>query len=173
MSKSDDSHELPYGCTSIGLAGKGSFGTVIYIILYTFTGWIYAAIKFFKDKDANVRKREVAFLSLLTDEIRTVRMLDSGDMLNDPFIIFHATCGTLKDLMMKYRHPFPYWFVLYVAREVMLGLQAIHKHEIVHCDIKPSNIHFGRDIDVIIELLNVFSRSFFLVLLLSFFSRNL
>ncbi|CAD2212670.1 protein kinase [Angomonas deanei] len=54
--------------------------------------------------------------------------------------------GGSVDLVHKFlKKPLPEKLIAYVCREVLLGLQYLHKHRLIHRDIKGSNVLLTRD----------------------------
>jgi serine/threonine protein kinase len=155
--------KLPDVFQVVKKAGEGSFGTVWYVLMMLVTGVKYAVVKVLdrnttgnSDIDEERRDREIGFLRALSDVAGVVGMIGCCESVSTPAIVLEATNCTLKDVMDAWREPFPVWFVIYVAREVMKTLGIMHSRRIIHCDIKPSNIHFGRDVHEIVQLLQVF-----------------
>ncbi len=66
-------------------------------------------------------------------------------MKNPPYILLeYMEGGTLRDLL-RARKRLPVQQVIELFKQLAQGLYDIHKHNIVHLDIKPENIMFTRD----------------------------
>jgi serine/threonine protein kinase len=140
----------------IAEAGAGIYGKVYYVVYLSPEGPVIAAVKVFVTHNAeSTMQREAQFSERLKGHVEIMRMILFGKVDKFPFIAFQATNCTLKDLIQEWNKRFPLPFVMYVLDRIMAGLAVIHSHEIIHCDIKPSNIHFCRDLRKIVLMLKV------------------
>lgn len=98
---------------------------------------------------------------------RVVTILDSGDVRTDtsnpltivPYLIFEQATGDVRAFLEATRDLDVAW-ALRTLHHVANGLQQLHRVDIAHQDVKPSNVLvFGRDLSKIADLGNASSRS--------------
>jgi serine/threonine protein kinase len=137
-------------------AGRGTFGTVYYALWRFRSLRPIVAVKVFNatDNASDAFRRELRFLKLLSSEIGVLRLLHAGTSPMRFLVLTPSNC-TLKNLMDEWKEPFPVWFVLYLGQQLLVTLKMLHTRGIVHCDVKPSNIHFLMNVKTLVEYIEV------------------
>lgn len=144
----------------LGRLGSGGFSTV-------WLGFdddldIHVAIKVLADNwvgrgDISQRFLEEARLLRRVADTRVVRVHDIGWQSERPyFVMDYVSGGTLAELDL----PLPAAKALALASEIARAVQVIHDHEVIHRDVKPSNVLLtgGPDARVVIADLGMAKR---------------
>lgn len=127
----------------VELIGTGGFASV----------WRYrddtlrssVAVKALADNWAqrmDVRERFLTEARILrrADSDHVVRVYDIGEIDHTPyFVMTYASLGTI-DTLLKQDEPLPPARVAELISQVGLGLDVLHRHGVVHRDIKPQNL---------------------------------
>jgi serine/threonine protein kinase len=87
--------------------------------------------------------REQSVLFGLTHP-NVVRVLDSGEETGRPWFVMERLGETLQQRVVG-RGPFAPDAVKALAEEIGAGLEALHAQQVVHRDVKPSNLLYGAD----------------------------
>lgn len=124
---------------------------------------IHVAIKVLADNwvghgDTSQRFLEEARLLRRVADKRVVRVHDIGWESGRPyFVMDYVSGGTLADLSGL---PLPAGEALALTSEIARAIQVLHDHEVIHRDVKPSNILLtgGPDIRVVIADLGMAKR---------------
>ena len=82
-------------------------------------------------------EREAKALARLSHP-NIVRVIDYGEYRNSPYLVLEYLCGgTLKDRLGK---PMPWQKAAQILTPVARALEYAHEHQVIHRDVKPSNI---------------------------------
>ena len=84
-------------------------------------------------------EREARLMSELNDP-HFVRVFDYGKHGDQPFMVMEFVEGDTLKIMILEKGRLPVGQALSIARQVACGLATIHRHEVIHRDIKPQNI---------------------------------
>jgi serine/threonine-protein kinase len=74
-----------------------------------------------------------------------VRAYDAGVERNTPFIVMEFLTGENLELMARERGALPHEQIVDFIAQAARGLAHAHDRGVVHCDIKPSNMHVDGD----------------------------
>jgi serine/threonine protein kinase len=74
------------------------------------------------------------------DHPHIVRAIDAGDDQGIHFLVMEFVDGLDLRQIVRRRGPLPIREACEVARQAALGLQHVHEHDLVHRDVKPSNL---------------------------------
>lgn len=108
-------------------------------------GKIYAIKRVSCDDDIDLTvlkgfKGEIDLLQRLKSEDRVVKLIDFEMRANSIYVIME--CGEIDlahVLNARLSHPLDISFVRYYAVEMLHCVSAVHRHDIVHSDLKPAN----------------------------------
>lgn len=123
--------------------GKGTFGVVV--CAHDHKRNKLVAVKIIKNKPSYLRQaeEEVKLLAMMRnndpyDQANIVRMLSSFMFRRHYVIVFELLKQDVYNLcqILKFK-PFPIRFIAHFARQVLVALQFVRQHRIIHCDIKP------------------------------------
>jgi len=144
---------IAYRYQIIKILGKGAFGNVVLAFDHKLIE--LKAIKIIRDEARFNRQvvKEIEILNLMTNENgNTSNIID----LLSTFIFRGHTCLVFpylgSDIYSKYMRDKRFKFfedeTKYIIREVLISLDFLKKHNIIHCDLKPENIliYKGKDI---------------------------
>ncbi|KAJ7526999.1 hypothetical protein O6H91_16G031300 [Diphasiastrum complanatum] len=151
MDNDDENHGLE-SWTKIFDVGCGSFGQVFVAINHE-PNYLFAI----KSVQIDHTKMGQSRLKALENEQKILQSLDCPHVIqclggnttkkkNGTFkIVFleYMVYGSLADFMKKAKGPFNEDFVRLYTKDMLLGLQYIHKMGIIHCDIKGNNVLLG------------------------------
>lgn len=130
-------------------------------------GWVYlarhrhtrrlVAVKiqadiFLSNDSERIRFLKEAFILELLHHPHILTILEVGIQDDIPFMVTaYAPHGTLRDWLARrsYR-PFPEQLAVSILLEVGEALQYIHRHHILHHDLKPANILFNQNCQVLL-----------------------
>ena len=129
--------------------GRGGMG-VVYQVLHKETGEQYALKVLLSHKTAKGDsverfKREVKLPTHIKSE-HVVQVTDSGELSGDttdsggPFYVMELLRGCDLRKLLDIQHPFTPPEILWILRQLALGLDQAHGVGIVHRDLKPDNI---------------------------------
>ena len=130
------------------LLGSGSYGKVIKVEDQVETEWVAIKISEFKGTDARSLKAEVELAQRVPRQANIARYdacyrLETDTGVSDFAIMKYYADGNLADLLKRRQLSADDIFDL--TRGILLGLQHLHQHRIVHRDFKPANILISRD----------------------------
>lgn len=109
------------------------------------TGKIYAIKRVSCDEDIDDTvlkgfKGEIDLLQRLNEEERVVKLIDYEMRASSIYVVME--CGEIDlahVLNARLALPLDISFVRYYANEMFRCVEAVHKHDIVHSDLKPAN----------------------------------
>lgn len=135
---------------------RGTYGWV-YLARHRHTGELVAikilADIFLSNDRERIRFLKEAFILELLSHPHILAILEMGFFQEDvPYIVTeYATHGTLRDWLDRrsYR-PFPEQLAVSILLEIGEALHYIHRHRILHHDLKPANILFNRNYEVLL-----------------------
>src|SRR6516165_6057912 len=114
--------------------GRGTWG-VVYKAIDTFTGTVVAIKEL--SEEAGLPRQEVA----LAQKITHVNVCRIGDYVETPdgkrFITMEFVDGGNLRTLLEKSGPVPLGKALSIARQILDGLEELHRNEIVHRDLKP------------------------------------
>ncbi|GAB3948239.1 hypothetical protein GCM10028805_22130 [Spirosoma harenae] len=130
------------------LLGSGSYGRVVKVEDQLETEWVAIKISEFKGADAKSLKAEVELAQRVPRQANIARYdacyrLETDTSVSDFAIMKYYADGNLADLLQKEKLSPTQIYDL--TRGILLGLQHLHRHHIVHRDFKPANILISRD----------------------------
>lgn len=125
------------------ILGRGGMG-VVYKALHTQLDKVVAFKVLHPDRMASSEaltrfEREMIALGKL-DHPHLVRAMDAGKVEDCQYLVMEYLEGSPLSQLVHQGGPLPIADACDIARQVALGLQAIHEQGMVHRDIKPSNI---------------------------------
>ena len=130
------------------LLGSGSYGRVIKVEDQLETEWVAIKISEFKGNDTKSLRAEVELAQRVPRQANIARYdachrLETDASVSDFAIMKYYPDGNLADLL---RHVTLTPTQIYeITQGILLGLQHLHRHRIVHRDFKPANILISRD----------------------------
>jgi serine/threonine protein kinase len=133
---------LPIRWQKGGLLGVGAYGKV-YLGLNLDTGELIAvkqiSLEQQQEKEARAIEHEVRLLRNLHHEniVQYFGTSVEGDALN--IFLEYVPGGSISSLLLKFQH-FSEQVIQVYTRQLLLGLEYLHRHQIVHRDIKGANI---------------------------------
>lgn len=139
------------------LLGRGTFGSV-YLAWHTLLKNRPVAIKLLHDLSLNDRQEQTRFLQeaqmldLLKPHPFILPLYDAGISEGKPYLIMeYAPGGTLKDLLSRQiSHVLSLDDALRIVTQIGQALQYAHEHAIIHRDVKPANMLFTANGDVLL-----------------------
>ncbi|ESQ30662.1 hypothetical protein EUTSA_v10012219mg, partial [Eutrema salsugineum] len=123
--------------------GQGSYGSVS---LKIHPGYRFYAKKTSLIEHKENLKKELRIMLHFRNHPRIVQALSDrvhlGMFLKDCYIYMeYASEGTLHEIISAFRgKPLPENVIGRTTRMILQGLEALHSHGYVHCDLKPANI---------------------------------
>ncbi len=130
------------------LLGSGTYGRVFKVEDQLETEWVAIKISEFKGNDTRSLKAEVELAQRVPRQANIVRYdacyrLETDTSVSDFAIMKYYPDGNLADLL---RNTTLTESQIYdITQGILLGLQHLHHHRIVHRDFKPANILISRD----------------------------
>ena len=132
----------------IKLLGQGGFAQV-HLKRDKFTKKEYA-VKIINTSNLDLKTKhlmakEIIILKKLEEHPNIIKFYDSILTENGvELILEYCNGGTLKKYLLKYNKAFPPDIVRHIAKQILQGLDHLHKNDIIHRDIKLDNIllHF-------------------------------
>ncbi|GAB3769806.1 hypothetical protein GCM10028818_06560 [Spirosoma horti] len=130
------------------LLGSGSYGRVIKVEDQLETEWVAVKISEFKGNDTKSLKAEVELAQRVPRQTNIARYdacyrLETDTSVSDFAIMKYYPDGNLADLIR--RVVLTPSQIYDITQGILLGLQHLHRHRIVHRDFKPANILISRD----------------------------
>ena len=130
------------------LLGSGSYGRVIKVEDQLETEWVAIKISEFKGNDTKSLKAEVELAQRVPRQANIARYdacyrLETDTSVSDFAIMKYYPDGNLADLLRRVTLTPTQIYDL--TQGILLGLQHLHRHRIVHRDFKPANILISRD----------------------------
>jgi serine/threonine protein kinase len=130
------------------LLGSGSYGRVIKVEDQLETEWVAIKISEFKGNDTKSLKAEVELAQRVPRQANIARYdacyrLETDTSVSDFAIMKYYSDGNLADLLRRVTLTPTQIYDL--TQGILLGLQHLHRHRIVHRDFKPANILISRD----------------------------
>ncbi|QHV94025.1 serine/threonine-protein kinase [Spirosoma endbachense] len=130
------------------LLGSGSYGRVIKVEDQLETEWVAIKISEYKGNDTKSLKAEVELAQRIPRQGNIARYdacyrLETDTSVSDFAIMKYYPDGNLADLLRRINLTAPQ--IYDITRGILLGLQHLHRHRIVHRDFKPANILISRD----------------------------
>lgn len=153
VANGDHSSHLPFrgrlrGYRILGPIAQGGMGTVYRALHVPLRKRV--AIKFLRDhrhldpRAVGRFHREMQATGLL-DHPHIVRALDAGEFQGVPYLVMEFIDGVdVARLLAHYGH-LTVADACEIARQTALGLQFAHENNVVHRDVKPSNVMVSRD----------------------------
>ncbi|RRB04421.1 serine/threonine-protein kinase [Larkinella rosea] len=128
--------------------GSGSYGRVIKVEDQLETEWVAIKVSEFKGNDAKSLRAEVELAQRVPRQANIARYdacyrLETDTSISDFAIMKYYPDGNLADLLK--RETVTPGQLYEITRGILLGLQHLHRHRIVHRDFKPANILISRD----------------------------
>eukprot|EP00928_Gymnodinium_smaydae_P080856 TRINITY_DN64476_c0_g1_i1.p1 TRINITY_DN64476_c0_g1~~TRINITY_DN64476_c0_g1_i1.p1 ORF type:complete len:881 (+),score=227.84 TRINITY_DN64476_c0_g1_i1:93-2735(+) len=118
--------------------GEGTYGKV-WLAVHRETG-ATRAIKMIAKDGYGIHDIEVERLQRL-DHPNIVKLYEYyTDSTSVHLVMDYCSGGELHDALKKRRSPFPEDFCAHVLRQIMLAVAHIHRHGIVHLDLKSANV---------------------------------
>ncbi|KDP26672.1 hypothetical protein JCGZ_17830 [Jatropha curcas] len=118
--------------------GHGNHG-IVYKVRQRSTSAIYA-LKMVQQEDTNAVSHETEILTC-TDSPFTIKCYGIFEpRAGEKAILMEYMDGGTLDTALSSNGPFPEALLVDVAKQVLNGLNYLHAHNIVHLDIKPSNL---------------------------------
>lgn len=130
------------------LLGSGTYGRVIKVEDQLETEWVAIKISEFKGTDAKSLRAEVELAQRIPRQANIARYdacyrLETDTSVSDFAIMKYYSDGNLADLLRRLTLTTEQ--VYDITKGILLGLQHLHRHRIVHRDFKPANILISRD----------------------------
>ncbi|MGV3556522.1 protein kinase domain-containing protein [Larkinella arboricola] len=128
--------------------GSGSYGRVIKVEDQLETEWVAIKISEFKGNDSKSLKAEVELARRVPRQANIARYdacyrLETDTSISDFAIMKYYPDGNLADLLQRETLTPAQRYD--ITKGILLGLQHLHRHRIVHRDFKPANILISRD----------------------------
>ena len=130
------------------ILGEGTFGLVCKVVdLNTHQVRAMKLLKLWEvigdERIAIIRRFQGEFRCGLIEDKHLVRSYDFGKTHGNPYIIMQY-CPN-GDLRSRIKQRMPLQQVNQVAKEILLGLKALHTDGIIHRDLKPENVIFDEN----------------------------
>ena len=92
------------------------------------------------DGEIVARFRQEQLLAVRLAHPNLVAARDAGQVEGVPYLVLELVEGHSLAWLLRQRGPLPVAEACEVARQAALGLQHLHKHGLVHRDVKPANL---------------------------------
>ena len=124
--------KLGHGGSSVVFLGKTSSGKIAAIKLLDH--WIAP-----DEQSRNRFLREIKQNRTFQDP-RLVKIYGAGSFQGNPYFSMEYVSGPTLDDFLNHQGELPFKDVLRVIEETLLGLEVLHKENVVHRDLKPGNL---------------------------------
>jgi len=124
--------------------GSGGSGAIVYSCIVD--GWVCAMKQLQSSNKIEVEsfEREMAMLYELPKHPNIVQYLFHCTLNGNMCLFMTQYDSTLKDIIdekVKSNESFSEYEICSISKKIMLGIQHLHKHDIIHRDIKTQNIY--------------------------------